>query len=279
MLDRIRRFLTATLTRRPLLPFLLAATLTLHLVLAVRTAGRQAAIGVLFAEFGLLGVWAGGLRCGWRRRLAMAAAAGLGLCCLSASMGRSPPFAELMSVLFAYAAGVGVVTALSRLAGRMLWHRGTLSPTGPTQFSIWGILSTTTGVALLFTLVRFMDFPGGDPVEMVLGCGALGLLPVTVAEIVRRVRPWLVAMGATLLASLACWGMFAAAVLPRSQREEWLVIVLLHGLFYAVWMLGVRCRLQPAGGKALAAAADEPPPAASSDATSLTGPASMDLEA
>ncbi|TWT90976.1 hypothetical protein Mal64_13750 [Pseudobythopirellula maris] len=279
-----RRTLPERLGRRPLTPFLLAATVALDLVLVVlglnaETDDRTVYTGPLVAQVGLLAVWASSRRRGALVRFTLAAVGVVALTVLTIALHEGD-FVAL------YGTWLGADFALAFLgcvAVRWVLGSGSrrrrMAP--PRQFSIAGVLVVTTLTAVGASLAsrNVFGIVLGD-LELLSVIATEAAMPPLCLALALRLRNPLVAL-------LAMVGMIAVLVLGcglviSAPTNGWRVPLLYFAgqtVFLAAWLLGVRERgrrvldfdeAQPAGpeqkggGDSLA---EPPPPDQTGDAS------------
>lgn len=231
---RCRRWIGVHFRRRPLLPFLLAATAMLNLAMLLRDTG-DLALSASIAECGLIGLWAGRLRGGWPMRLVLAPFGVFALAIMFAVTDRKA-VGEVATVLGLYTVVIAAISVGVQVATRLVRRRF-----GEVRFSLGGMLLGMTITACLVALLKFADFPGDDPIEMAIGFGSLGLLPLLAGAVAERVEDSLAAAAGIFLAT------FFAAIcfyvgMGSGPSGEWVPLIFSQGVIIGVWLLGVRSR-------------------------------------
>ncbi|MEM6655382.1 MAG: hypothetical protein AAF596_06225, partial [Planctomycetota bacterium] len=294
MLARLRRRLVVTLRRRPLLPFLLAATLAVDCVLlAVADLGVGAFhISFAFAQLGLLGLWAGQLRRRWKARSLGAIVAAV---VASSSFASFEGVNEMFTIYLGFFAAVCFMTVATQYVARVRTTRdGHSTPDGrgeapPLRFSIAGVLTATTIVAVLASLLRFIDVPL-FPLWTAAVCLPLAVLPVITLRLLRRWRYSSVSAGAVMAVSFACGLCFVLlSGGPGGGSTPWLMATFMQGGVYLVWLFALRVRLhrlatvERAAPRLRVVAADDRSPVETDDGRHAPEPAKpvhpIDLEA
>ena len=277
LFPRHRRLIRRRFYRRPLLPFLIAATLAVDLVAAVligtlfaRPGGGDpfllmlsySLLGLLVGQIGLLAIWATSSRSGMLGRLCICWLLGLALWLLVALSFRSEGGALVAYTLSAFTISWASCGVTQWIAGR--WRRG-LKPRGKRRVTIVALLQLTTIVALIATASRFGDFsfisdPGfllGIITESLLYAMVLGVVLVcgTVTRSVYALLT-LAALGLLFTSYVVSWWQ------PLQLFEYWSLYLfyLCQAVVIAVWLLGLKAR-RTALGVAMDEVKKQAPPA------------------
>jgi hypothetical protein len=224
-----------------LLGLLFAAVLVLDLAgIAVLRSGESdwpsrpavVAMGFAFAQTGLVAVLlalGGGL---FWTRAALAAPVYCSAACLGCHAARHT--SEHLPVWFLIMLVDGAVVAaplvVARLAGLgIVRGAGRKSPSGSRQFTILGVLTLTTIVAILLGLARLFQFPWHEIGSVVLFSLAAGGIPWLGALITLSDLSWLVAgLAMTIYCPLAGW-LISLTGFPPPDVAELIVMSCLQG--------------------------------------------------
>ena len=263
MLTQAIRRLNLTVRRHPLLPFLLAATLALDLVLV---AGADAwsphsqgelwyvwyglVLSTIVAQAGLLGLWAGQPRHTWPVALVAALIGSLVLPCLW-NWGSDPSHVEVSTVLAIYIAAIAVVIALIQLGRSLLVPN---RRTQPVRFSVGTLIAVTTIGAIAAALARQAQAPRDDLLSLVSLFGCWGLIPVGAYIVARWTNKLVLAATSIALATIISCALFAFLI-DSTLDPQFYLPTLWQGIIIGAWTLGLKVRPQRGRRKAI----DEPP--------------------
>ena len=227
MPDRLRRRFVVIHRRYPLAPWLVLGTV--FLLQACRDE-RDVAVCLLFAPGSLLAAQVKPPRRGWVRRLAVAVVAGGSI--LFFFIHRYEPEVAILGGMNA------LVVAGVSLAGWAIrkWgvHLGLRNSDRRMQFSIRGMLTVTTLVAILAGLIRLF----GDDIATFGLFLVWSVIPLAAVRWNRQQESWRSVLGRVM--GLA----FGIACLVGIFFEDDLFPgTLLQGVFYTAWLLGLRVRM------------------------------------
>jgi hypothetical protein len=212
---------------RLLLSLLLASLLLQNIVwpIALRLENEDwpapaaiCALGIAFAELSLAAVL---LVWGTRYLLArglLVLLMYLGAGYMAARAVDPPGLNTWMATMLVVWAIIAVPLAIARLAGVVVVRSGdTDAPRGSRQFTILGLLSLTTLVAIGLGIAQRLQFPWSELGQVVLFTLALGLIPWILAPLALSRVPLL---GSVLAAGVICPAMGAAMAYTGFAPEE-----------------------------------------------------------
>jgi hypothetical protein len=266
--EKYRRLWRRRLRRRPLLPFLLAATLAIDLVLHFvpidwekESLGGAVLLGFLAHQLGLLGTWITHARRGLLSRLGMSVVL-LTLALLS--MGSIPfrdpsnakgviEFFELVSsgivqaivfiTMFASAIATGSVQFAHRLLDRRLANHSNR------RFTIASLLWITLVITLLLGFGRYAAWDSFSQISVVLFVLADAFAVAVVVALAKRFQQWPWRHLLIFFTPLAGVVGLGALVLANNQKTVMLlpfyyaVQCLLYGVWFYLLAIGVNyCR-------------------------------------
>jgi hypothetical protein len=225
--------------RRLLVRLLAAAILLQNLVwlVVLRTTGNDwpsspavIAMGLVFAQVGMAGVlvtWGSG-------PLLLRALAAIPLVFFSAVLASRSTNNNLpvwLSVLMIDAAIVAAPLAVARLAGvRIARIDEPQDAPASRQFTIFGLLTLTTLVAVLMGIGRLLDFPWGEIGQFTLFALALGGIPWVCAPTALAAYRWYwIALAAAVVCPFAGWLISLTGFPPQNDKVALIAMCCIQG--------------------------------------------------
>ena len=234
-MPRLRRQLALTLRRRPLAPFLLAATVAFGFATAIssdQTIWGSYAYGIA----GLLGLWASQLRRGWIARLLIAGGATTATAFIGLLRNSHSQFSRSLTILLLYMAMVTLACAVIRILISLRQPRDGTGRSKPVRFSVMGLLAIMTFVAVVTPLLRLADLP--PEVNLFAAIYAIWSTLPMIALLMTRTRLNAPLQAVGILGSAALVGWLFISVVLTTDDYWW--GTLLQGVFYMAWLLGLR---------------------------------------
>lgn len=253
LFPRNRRLLRRRLYRRPLLPFLLLATLVVDIVLIAAPEARldeslwgAFAIGSITGQIALLAVWVLSFRRMWRVRMCIALLSVVAL----AMLLRDTMWSE-QGVMLAYVACAfgSCLLSCGAVLGVRTWWRGGASRRRKWRFNVGSMITTTTLLALGVTIAMHIDWDVMTQSDVWVAVALESLSPAVVYAITLMTRSIRRAVYAIL--ALVALGAAVAALQPGPDSPfiSWVTVIWAYYLYgvgafltTSVWLLGLRVR-------------------------------------
>lgn len=253
--ESYRRLLTRRLHRRPLLPFLLAATLAVEVVLLVADLKFDrleddfsltvfAIFGYRFGQLGLVSLWLVSSRRGWFGRLVVAAAV---VAWIARSLESDDPFNSFADWATLLGATLLMQTIFCFLVVlREFWSRGDRLMRERRQFSVGGLLLAMTVSAAAAAASRgvvwrlFVDWN-----IVFLACCEATFPAMLWWALARTRRRWFAVLVTFPLLLLGYSLSLSFVFEEGSPSLEWTVYIAAQGAVILLWVLALRSQRQP----------------------------------
>ena len=250
---RHRRLLRRRFYRRPLLPFLLAATLALDLMIAMLPVDlfqgeatiTTLATGLIVGQIGLLALWVVSYRTAWRSRLCLTL---LLLAALAGILQRTVQTTLDIALSYSVVAFAGALITCGAVHWFLAWRHGLRSIPRHWRFNIASMIAATTLIALIAVIIRYGNWTIMSDNGVLILVAIESFLPAIVYLLVVATRS--IAKGLLILLALVAIGAFGLAVAP--QYDTFLSWAQLLWVFYfhcvcvagmiATWLLCLSVR-------------------------------------